>query len=144
MAAIDNGFSQSLRGRVVDFDWREFLSLAKFLQSSRAHSVSLEAADRSAVSRAYYAAFCYIRNHAETNFGFRREKKGADHWRLREHLGRQGPIWKEIADKLGDLHEWRKHCDYEDAVPNLEIMVLEAISTAEDVIDRLQGNNYAR
>lgn len=116
------------------FDWREFLELAKDLRSSSGPSFSAEAAKRSAVSRAYYAAFCHARNYAERYLGFRRTKTGRDHGLLRGHLGQQGPAWKEIADKLGDLHEWRKHCDYEDVVSNLNIMVLEAISSAEDII----------
>jgi len=119
------------------FDWREFLDLAKALQSSFRASHLVEAASRSAVSRAYYAAFCHARNYAERHFGFRRTGKGKDHGLLRKHLGRQGPAWKKLADNLGDLHEWRKMCDYDDVVANLHIIVPEAITTAENIMNKM-------
>lgn len=125
------------------FDWKEFLDLAKVLQSSPNTSYPVEAAHRSAVSRAYYAAFCHARNYAEQYLGFQRTKTGRDHGLLRKHLGRQGPDWKEVADELEDLHEWRRLCDYEDVVPHLSIMVASAISTAETIIETM-GTNRAR
>lgn len=52
----------------MTFDWTEFLKLARELQE-RADDADLpfapEAAKRTAVSRAYYAAFCHARNYAE-------------------------------------------------------------------------------
>jgi len=114
----------------VAFDWREFLQLAKALRSFSVPSFSAEAAKRSAVSRAYYAAFCHTRNYAEKHLGFQRTRSGKDHGFLRKHLGQQGPYWKQIEDELRDLHEWRKRCDYDDAISNnLDIMVANAIST---------------
>lgn len=119
------------------FDWREYLELAKALRSSSGPSFPQEAAQRSAVSRAYYAAFCHARNYAERQLGFRRTGTGKDHGLLRRHLGQFGPEWKEIADELRELHKWRKQCDYDDAVSNLSVILSEAISTAEDIISRL-------
>ena len=48
----------------MSFDWKEYLNLAYFLSGRREKTYSPEGGYRSAVSRAYYAAFCYARNHA--------------------------------------------------------------------------------
>jgi hypothetical protein len=49
----------------VSFDWVEFLALANDLRGRLGALYSEEAANRTAVSRAYYAAFCHARNYAE-------------------------------------------------------------------------------
>ncbi|QSR87647.1 hypothetical protein EM20IM_04840 [Candidatus Methylacidiphilum infernorum] len=126
------------------FDWREFLDLARTLRSSFSSSTLMEAASRSAVSRAYYAAFGHTRSYAEKHFQFPRTKAGSVHHDLRKCLGKRGPTWKDVAEKLGDLHEWRKLCDYEDTVSNLNIMAEEAISTAEGIISKLLESGHAR
>ncbi len=54
------------------FDWKDFLALAKALQNS-GDSFPPEATKRTIVSRAYYVAFCFLRNYAENHLGFRQE-----------------------------------------------------------------------
>jgi RNA-splicing ligase RtcB len=54
----------------MPFDWREYLNLARQLAGLQGSDYSQEAVERSAVSRAYYAAFCWARNYAEKNRGF--------------------------------------------------------------------------
>lgn len=93
---------------------------------------SLEAVERSAVSRAYYAAFCWIRNYAEANLGFQATKTAEDHKLLREHLKRQSRV--RLASRLGKLREWRNNCDYDDQVPDLRHYVQNAIDIAEKAI----------
>lgn len=125
------------------FKWKDFLELAKVLQSGL--GVPVEAARRSAVSRAYYAAFCHTRDYAEEHLGFQRTKAGIVHKLLRQHLGQEGPSWKAIADRLHDLHEWRKLCDYEEEIgSDLSSMAQSAISTAEEVFRSLEDRGHAR
>lgn len=58
----------------MTFNWKEYLEIAKFLKnindslSEKNAKFSTEAAYRVAISRAYYAAFCYARNHAKDKF----------------------------------------------------------------------------
>lgn len=118
----------------MSFDWSEFLGLARSLKGRSGPLYSEEAADRTAVSRSYYAAFCHVRNYAEGRLGFRRTRTGRDHGLLRDHLRNQGEPWVEIAEYLEDLQKWRGQCDYDDIVPNLKILVSNAISTAEEII----------
>ncbi|HOM16017.1 MAG TPA: HEPN domain-containing protein [Thermoguttaceae bacterium] len=119
----------------MSFDWREFLALAKALQQSPHPTYSTEAAQRVAVSRAYYAAFCYLRNYAETHLGLQRKRTGEDHALLRKHLRKLGNPWDQRAEKLEELLQWRHQCDYDDVVGDLNIKTSTAITTAEDLIN---------
>lgn len=116
------------------FDWREFLELARTLQGSSGNAFSTEAANRSAVSRAYYAAFCYIRNYARNTLGFKQTGSMNDHKRLQEHLRNCGDPWRKIADDLRDLRLMRNRCDYDDTVPQLVNVVKTAINIAQSIL----------
>jgi len=116
----------------MNFNWLEFLALAEELQNRID-----EASKRTAVSRAYYAIFCYTRNYAEKYLGFRAMKGPEDHSQLRKFFSSKGPTGRSIADKLRDLHKWRKQCDYDDFIDNLDFQVKSAILTAKKVIQEL-------
>jgi len=116
----------------MPFDWREYLELARELAGLRGSGYSQEAADRSAVSRAYYAAFCWARNYAEAKLGFSPQKGPDDHKRLREHLQNQGH--SGLASDLNKLRGWRNACDYDDQVPQLHQQVNFSIKVADKII----------
>jgi uncharacterized protein (UPF0332 family) len=116
----------------MSFDWREYLELARELAGLRGSGYSQEAADRSAVSRAYYAAFCWARNYAEAKLGFKPQKGPDDHKRLREHLKRQRH--QMLASHLNKLRGWRNECDYDDQVPQLRQRVSVSIEVADKII----------
>ena len=69
----------------MSFDWKEFLNLACFLRGEKVE-YSRESALRSAVSRAYYSVFCYIRNYARDKEGFKPQGNSKDHKNLREYF----------------------------------------------------------
>lgn len=121
------------------FDWRDYLGLANDLGSGLHGTVVsiriAEAASRCAVSRAYYAAFCHAINYAAAHYGFVPTNKGADHWLLRQHYASRGR--RDIANRLRRLHDWRKRCDYDDAVVNLATTVSNALRESTAVIQRL-------
>jgi|GEM_PF-325683 len=117
------------------FDWREFLELARDWKDRSGAAYSAEAANRASVSRAYYAAFCHTRNYAENKLGFRRTSTPKDHRLLRDCLLQlENPPWPEVAEKLDELRKWRNQCDYDDEVSDVKGMVLDAITTAEEII----------
>ena len=118
----------------MPFDWREYLALARDLGRCSGSSYSTEAASRTSVSRAYYAAFCYARNYAENKLGFQRTRKAQDHGLLRNYLRNLGAAWEEISEYLEDLYKWRCQCDYDDDIQNLDVLVSSAIDTAEKMI----------
>jgi len=59
--------AQHQPGVPMSFDWADYLTLAQELADQAASSQSTEAKLRSAISRAYYAAFCKESNHLRTN-----------------------------------------------------------------------------
>ena len=119
----------------MSFDWKEYLNLAYFLSGRREKTYSPEGGYRSAVSRAYYAAFCYARNHARDNEGFKPSKSVEDHKKLRSHFRRNRKL--EIASYLEDLRQWRNSCDYDDKVENLSQLLRSSLKTAEEIIYKL-------
>lgn len=124
----------------MPFSWLEYLDQARFLETLHREGLnnpgfSEEAAFRSVVSRAYYAVFCHSRNYARDNQNFIPTEKSDDHWKLRRHF--RGKDLTSIASNLAELHQWRKNCDYDDVVINLDQLLLNALDNAQEVIDRL-------
>ena len=120
----------------MPFDWREYLELARELSGLRGSSYSQEAAERSAVSRAYYAAFCWARNYAEKSLGFKPKRDPRDHVELRDHLRNQG--YPELASDLNKLRGWRNACDYDDQVSQLHQQVSCSIKVADKIIQKFR------
>lgn len=117
------------------FNWKEYLSLAYFLEGLSEANFSQEAAFRSAISRAYYAAFCYARNYAHDHEDFLPTGSPADHRLVRNHFREKGKI--NIASDLEDLRQWRNACDYNDVVGNLSQKLKSALQNAQEIIDEL-------
>lgn len=117
------------------FDWREYYRLATILVSGLA-GLDPEAAQRSAVSRAYYAAFCHARNYARDRQGFVPVGDARDHERVRRHYRGRGGT-PEVARRLDRLRQARNLCDYDDTIPNLPILVTDAVSNAQAVLAQL-------
>lgn len=117
------------------FDWKEYFNLALFLQG-KTKKYTQEASFRCAVSRAYYAAFCYARNYARDQHGFDPNYDYDDHNLVREHFR----DWEmaNISDWLLRLRQWRNNCDYQDTVSNVSRLCTSAISQAQKVFDALK------
>jgi hypothetical protein len=120
----------------MPFDWKEYLALSRSLQRQASGAGPSEAILRSALSRAYYRAFCYARNYARDWLGFHPRNDADDHGRLRAHLKRKRR--RALADKLQRLREWRNECDYYDDLSfDPEIVLIHALSEASDVVSQL-------
>jgi uncharacterized protein (UPF0332 family) len=102
-----------------------------------AKGYSQEAAERSAVSRAYYAAFGCARNYAQNALGFTPQAGSEDHRRLREHFRQQGLL--RLASDLNRLRAWRNACDYERQVAQLSNYVRVGIQLASTIIQECQS-----
>jgi hypothetical protein len=119
----------------MPFDWKEYLELARFLQGQTGGPFAAEAAFRSAVSRAYYAAFGHALQYAADYLGFvprtRPEEKAQDHGRLRAHMARRRR--RQVAETLDDLRQWRNECDYVADLPGMDLPALvgNALAAAE-------------
>jgi hypothetical protein len=99
----------------MPFEWRGFLALARELNEQASASSNPESRLRSAVSRAYFAAYCYARNYAKEYLGFDPREDADDHGRLRAHLKtkrRSGD-----ANRLEQLRQLRNQADYLNDLP---------------------------
>lgn len=118
------------------FDWKEFLALAQSLAGTEGQGYSTEAANRSAISRAYYAAFCTVREYARTRMGFQPRGDAQDHQRLTTFLRQHGQ--SATAMLLRDLRLWRNQCDYDTLVSGLDTITPIALRLAQQVVDTCQ------
>lgn len=121
----------------MPFDWKQYLDLARELsQSTTSNAGTREARLRSAVSRAYYAAFCHARNYSRDWLKFVPNHTADDHGRLRAFL-KDGKR-RGIALKLDQLRQWRNDADYSDSVTSdLATMTTYAVSEASKLLDLL-------
>jgi hypothetical protein len=99
----------------MPFDWRAFVALAKILQEEAIAAPEPEPLLRSAVSRAYFGAYCHARNYAAEFLGFEARQDVDDHGRLRAHL--TGKRHKGDADRLAQLRQLRNDADYLNDLP---------------------------
>lgn len=120
------------------FDWSEYLLFARKI-SGEAVCCSEEAELRSAISRAYYAAFCCARNRARDALGFVPSGRSEDHQKVPEFFSNMGAT--HIETLLRGLRDWRNTCDYADTMPakkrNLRIGLYMVILDAQTVISAL-------
>lgn len=104
------------------FDWAEYLTLAEDLRAGRTPTAAVEALQRAAVSRAYYAAFCPARDYLiDTGaLSFVRREEPRLHEKVAEtfKLSTSGTR-REIGTWLREMREARNRCDYEADNPRL-------------------------
>ena len=117
----------------MPFTWAEYLNLAADLAGLHHEQYSEEARYRTAVSRAYYAAFCHARDYAARHLGFVPTGKPEDHRKLREYLQNKGGKWISVARYLNDLRQSRNACDYLQSVNNVVRQASLAIDQARRV-----------
>lgn len=97
----------------MQFQWSHYIEVAKYLfTSANDQKIPPEAGYRSAISRAYYAAFCHAKYYAKDNFSFSPADNDRDHLLLRDFLKKNGRM--EIARHLTHLRQWRNESDYDD------------------------------
>jgi uncharacterized protein (UPF0332 family) len=126
----------------MSFDWSDFLKLAESLARAERASSLEEAALRSAVSRAYYAAFCLSRNYARDRGRIALTGQARDHGivkdyfkysRVRDH--------KKIGTKLDRLRDNRNCADYDDDLRgNLRALTQFSLAEARDILGLLDRN----
>jgi len=120
----------------VSFEWADYLELAHSLQAQSSTGNYKEAMLRTAISRAYYCAFCHARNYSRDWLAFIPRNDPDDHGRLRAHL--KAKRRKGDSDRLERLRQWRNECDYHDEVKiDLSAVALAAISEAERLLHSL-------
>lgn len=115
------------------FNWGDYLEISKFLVN-QGNDIQREAALRSAVSRAYYGAFCHARNYAIAKLNYV-SKPTKDHQELPDCFYNNN--FNDIENILVELRGWRNKCDYDDKVSNLENLASHSIADANHILKDL-------
>lgn len=124
-------------------DWYAYLSLAKELaepEEGLSHN-EIQARQRSAVSRAYYAIFCTARDIFDPDYRSRSRENGSSHANLWKKL-KNDPDREEvryIGEQAALLGESRRQADYEEFIMDLPYFVEGAIASAEDLKEALEA-----
>jgi uncharacterized protein (UPF0332 family) len=116
------------------FDWFEYFDLARNLARQND-----EASQRSAVSRAYYAAFCSARNRLRQEQGAipKTDKVHQIVWEQFENSTEKKR--KQLAQYGKRLRRERNKVDYDDEIRNLDYFVRDAMETANRLISLLRS-----
>ena len=115
-----------------NFNWADYLALARSLAQFPDLGVNDETILRCAISRAYYAAFCHARNYARDRHGLALRYNGEDHFLVKKHFTTRRA--QGVALKLDQLRLMRNQCDYADAMTDLTKLLPRALAEAEMVI----------
>lgn len=119
----------------MPFAWRDFLEVARGLIDSS--PPPLEATMRTAVGRAYYAAFGEARTYAVANFGYTPVGNDREHRELSESFKVRGKFsW--AASTLGQLRLSRNQCDYDNEAGDVAAMARASLARAEKLISQLR------
>ena len=114
------------------FVWAEYLMLARDLATQGAD----EAALRTAVSRAYYAAFCTARNTLRPD-GVNTDNLRS-HWSLwTKYREDPDPIRQIIGEDGNRIRGYRIQADYLDEFPDLSIAAQDTILIVDRMLESL-------
>ena len=115
----------------MPFEWSSYLVLAKQLSAQ-----GTEEANRSAISRAYYATFCTGRNHLRTKGLMPPETGEAHRWVWDRFLGARRDC-KNLGVCGDRLLRRRWKADYDDEVANLAKETEQALLDADEFFSDL-------
>ena len=127
----------------MSFDWNEFHLVAQDLVNvNYAGTAGQEARQRAAISRAYYAVFCVVRNYLCAKERdptlYIPARCGNPHSQVRKDLqGKHGQ--PKIAKQIGELHEKRKRADYDDSISKPASEVEDALNLARKILNEIAG-----
>ncbi len=122
-----------------DFAWSEFLDVAAFCSNWQGASPSRTALDRTAVGRAYYAAFCTAASLVNDRGWYVLQHEAVDHGEVVKALRDHQCV--DTARLIGQLREWRRISDYEEnEMRDFAGMASRAINDARKAIGRLPSS----
>lgn len=127
------------------FDWTDFFRLAEEIFENKDCYIKAglkDAAERTVVSRAYYAAFDKSKEFAIAHFGFVATGKAEDHRKVRDAFKGSPNGWgKRVAHDLDELREWRNDSDYCATFPVSVDVCDTVLHVARTVLDDLDNHS---
>lgn len=117
------------------FDWTKYQVLAEELGRRTSDEASL----RSAISRAYYAAFCKARNHLLQE-GEQIPKTGRAHKIVWDKYRKADQRRQKSIGTTGDrLRRQRGKADYDDTFPDLLSILQSTTTSARQLLEALEN-----
>ena len=125
----------------MSFDWADFLTLADALVCDPDSPGPEEASLRTAISRAYYAAFRVALNFGRDKGEFTPTQTGQDHRLVRDHFRSSSQrIRRKIGLDLGRLYDNRRNADYDDVLSGRpDSLAQSSVAVAQNVLNALSS-----
>jgi uncharacterized protein (UPF0332 family) len=125
----------------MSFDWTDYLQFAEALALNPALPGPEEAALRSAVSRAYYAAYCCARDLAAGRRELTPARLSSDHTLIIDHFRLDSnPTRRQIGTYLGRLRNNRNRADYDGTLRGAPAeLALSSVQLARDILTGLSS-----
>ena len=126
----------------MSFDWEDFSTIADALCTNSDLRALGEARYRTAISRAYYAAFHQAISFAENDTAaFTRGRTGQDHKNVQDYFQASSDRnRRRIATNLARLHDNRKMADYDDTIiGSVQSLAQSSVAVARNIINTLPG-----
>ena len=120
------------------FQWDHFIRISEYLLSPIEPSeISEEALFRCAISRAYYGAYCSVRDHAENYLSYEPSSGADDHSKLVNFLKEMK--YFDQAQKLSRLRQNRNKADYNLTADINKELARECNSSAKSLLSMCQS-----
>lgn len=124
----------------MSFDWSEYLKIANKLVQAKSTFYASEGCQRTAISRAYYAAYCKARNLARDRGWVTLTKSAKDHSIVKNHFQNSRQRNKSrIGVILDRLRDDRNDADYEDVLNNPNAIASVSIMRAKKIFRLLSS-----
>ncbi|WP_449419169.1 hypothetical protein [Phormidium nigroviride] len=123
----------------MSFNWSEYLDLAQQLAGKAPISATQESRLRSAISRAYYAAFIQARNRLRDGDSLSIPLDRTHQYVIRQFKNSPETLRQSIGKNLSRLRVNRNRADYDDIVPQLPELTRMSLKLAAKVISNLQS-----
>lgn len=122
----------------MTFDWSEYLNLARKLAGTDANPGN-EAELRSAISRAYYAAFITARNYLRDRDNIRIPRERSHQFVINQFRESSDNYRAKLGRRLLRLRNYRVSADYHDTVPDIEDRTHQSLTLARRIILALEN-----
>lgn len=128
------------RALIMTFDWSQYLNLAKEFLGQLTPPTNQEAKMRSAISRAYYAAFISARNYLQETEGLSIPKTADAHKYVVQQFKQSSETERQnIGRNLEKLRRDRNEADYNNSVPELFKISKIAVKRSQRVMSQLSN-----
>ena len=121
------------------FDWYQFLLLARELLNMRTLRSLRAALQRTAISRAYYAAFSTARKYLREVEGVNTIRQDAHQFVINYFLNSTDSDYFDIGEQLKTLLTARNKADYDEVFVGLQNQAQKMVALADDTIRAING-----